>query len=182
MNLIFLIIIILFIVPFAYAGMQFAPWLPTHTSDLKRILTHIPETMNGKWIELGAGTAHVSRYIAKNRPSLKVHTIESNLWIYILTYINNKISPLPNLYLHFGNLYNYPIEKYDIVYLFGTPKFNQRKISPFLEKAIQKKTRIISYAFPLTIHTLPRIDKQNQNTIPIFIYDVIGNNASSTKH
>jgi hypothetical protein len=62
----FELIIVLIILPFAIAGISFAPWVPTRSKDIKRGLDLAKMKPNEIFFELGCGDGRVVFFANKN--------------------------------------------------------------------------------------------------------------------
>ena len=168
---ILLILLIILLGSFAWAGLSTAPWVPCKSTDLDQLikLAHLKTTE--VFVDLGAGNGKT--VIAAARAGATAHGYEISLIPYIIARI--KIIFLPKnirdrVFFHYKSLWNAELKNFDCIYLFLMPK-----ILPRLVKKIQTEckpgTKIICYVWPL-----PKLFEKNtfqeKNRPKIYFYEV----------
>jgi SAM-dependent methyltransferase len=167
--LFFLIAFILFTV--LYSTRSFAPWVPSRTRDLPRILKLANLKPNEIFYDLGCGNGRVVAYISKNSKA-KAIGIEFSWPLYLFSKIRQLISPRKNLIIRWGNLFKADLADADVIYVFGMPDKLKDKLALKIQKETHPGTRIISYTFeikgwePLVIDRVQGSDKD----LPIYLY------------
>lgn len=163
------VIVLIILVPFAIAGLSLAPWVPTNTSDLKRIQEALKYKKWEKFLEFGCGDGRVSHYIAKHNPDIEVTGVEMAFPIYFMAKLRQFLSPQKNLKIQLGSGFKKDFAEFDIIYLFGMPESIAKKILPKFEKEAKKGTRLISYVFSFkdAQGTIESFEKKNEKTIHI---------------
>lgn len=173
MYTVLLILILLLFIPLAWGGNSFAPWVPMKTKDLKRLDAFIKNKGYKKFVDLGCGTGKTVLYTAKNYPEIESYGIEIApllyAWCVIRSYLPKRIK---NAKFKYQNLYTYPLNNADVIFIFGTPgKINTTLVQKF-EKELIPGTLIISYAFEIKQWLPIAIDKPDKTDIPIFVYRI----------
>ena len=126
-----------------------APWVPTRKEDLETIHEVSALKPDQTWLEIGSGTGHVSRYMAKENPKAKIMGLEI-LWIFWLwSWIINLFTKRPKPQLLWQNIFWHDLSEVDVIYVFSFPKALKKRFKKYLINNTKKGTRIISYAFPI---------------------------------
>lgn len=168
LNLILLISCIL-LISAAFAGISFAPWVPTWKKDLPRIFKLANIRPGETFYELGCGNGKVILYAYKNF-RVKAIGLEISLPLYLICKIRQVFNYNPNLKFKFKNLFREDLRKADVIYFFGMPKPLKEKLKQKLEKELKPKTRVISYVFPIEGWQPDIVDKPKESEVPIYLY------------
>ncbi len=157
------------LVPLALAGGSLAPWVPTVSSDLRRVQDVVSTKKTRRFLEFGCGDARVSHYIAKHNPDIKVTGIELALPMFVIAKIKSLIWPLPNLTIEFWSGFKKNFWDFDSIYLFAMPDSLKKKVLPKFEREAQKWTRLISYVFSMSDApgTLKSYEERDKKTIHV---------------
>ncbi len=170
MDFILLILMILILLPLAYAGFVFAPWVPTRKSDRQRIITlvkkYAPE--HGNLYELGSGTGLVSLGIAQELQK-KVIGIEFVFPLFFYAKIKALFSQSQAVFL-WKDFFKQDLSDASLIYLFGTPKPLAGKLKEKFEKECKEGTIIISYVFEIPGWETEYVSKPTEKELSIFVY------------
>ena len=168
MNFIFLLLCI-FLVSAAFAGISFAPWVPTWKKDLPRIFKLANLQPGETFYELGCGNGRVVMYAAKNF-NVKAVGLEISLLFYLICKIRQLFNSNLNLIFKLKSLFKEDLSQADVVYFFGMPKPLKERLRSKLESELKPQTRVISYAFPIEGWSPKAVDKSNKNEVSIYFY------------
>lgn len=94
-------ILVCLALPFAYAGLSLAPWVPTKKRDIVRLQDILTLQSEQSFLEIGCGDARVCRAIADKFPENTIYGIELAFPIFFLGYIKHIFFPQKNLILLF---------------------------------------------------------------------------------
>jgi len=157
------------IIPLAWAGCSFAPWVPTKKRDLKRVFELANLKEGERVYELGFGDG---RFIleAVKKYNVKGYGVEiiPFFYLYVLLrrfFLKNK----KNLVLKWGNLFNVDLSPADVVYFWGLPETIEKKLKAKLERELKPGTRVISYVFEIKGWKPERVSLK-EGEVPIFLY------------
>ena len=157
------------VIPMAWAGFSFAPWVPTKKRDLERVFQLANLKEGEKVYELGFGDG---RFIleAVKRYNVKGYGIEivPFFYLYVLLkrfFLKNK----KNLVLKLGNLFNLDLSSADVVYFWGLPETIEKKLKAKLERELKPGTRVISYVFEIKGWQPEKVSLK-EGQVPIFLY------------
>ena len=146
MILAIIVIVLLMLITVAWAGLSFAPWVPTWKKDIKRAARMITLKEGDVFYDLGCGMGGVVFYFSK-----KFKCQGKGVEIGIPFYLAAKFRSMfyKNVDIKFGNLFKTDISDADAIFLFGMPDKLGKKLLAKFEKELKKGTYIISYVFPI---------------------------------
>jgi len=110
-----------------------APWVPTRTSDLKRIQKLIKLKPKENFLEIWCGTAKVSLYIAKENPESFITGIELSPLFFLISKIKILCSRQKNIRIIYWNAFKKDLSLYEVLYVFWLPETVTEKLFPKLE-------------------------------------------------
>lgn len=141
-----LIIVLLCLSTFAYAGISAAPWIPSWKSDVQRFLD-IADIQPGNIVyDLGCGDGRILVAAAKAGAYAKGYEIS------ILPYVIAKLRSLrygEHMKVYYKSFWKADIHDADIVFVFLMPKTNQR-LKHKLQQELRPGTKIVTYVWPFT--------------------------------
>ncbi len=167
----FLVIITLvFIGTFAYAGISAAPWFPTKKRDLKRFIDLADIKPGQKVYDLGCGDGRLVFEAAQCGAFAMGYEI--SLLPYILAkarlfFADREIKKRAAIY--FKDFWSVDLSDADLVYVFLTPRINP-KMKIKLEKELHHGARVIAYAWPLEGWN-PKVVDRADNRLNLYIYE-----------
>lgn len=141
----FLVFISLF-----YAGSSLAPLAYTRKEDLKRIHTLANLKPGQTFIEMGAGTGRVCRYIAFKNPKTHVIGIELAWPLYIIAKCNSLLFGPDNLQIQYGNALLFNYSNADVIYTYALIKTLKHKVQQKMIDEMKPSAIFISYIFSMS--------------------------------
>ncbi|MFH1142879.1 MAG: methionine biosynthesis protein MetW, partial [Candidatus Uhrbacteria bacterium] len=121
MNLILILIVFLVLLTVALAANSFAPWVPAHSRDLKRI-AELADLKSGElFFDLGCGDGRTVCYLARQE-GVRASGIEMAVPLYLVCKTRQIFQKNSQINFHFGDLFKSDISTADVVYVFGMPK------------------------------------------------------------
>lgn len=168
MALILMLIIFVFLLSFALAGLSFAPWVPAWNKDLPRIFRLANLQPREIFYDLGCGNGRVVFYAAKNFQA-KAIGLEIAWPLYVICKIRQLFSANRKAVIKFKSLFTEDLSQADVVYFFGMPAAIA-KLKPKLEKELKPGCRVISYTFPILGWLEQVKDKPQSTDIAIYLY------------
>ncbi len=94
------------------------PYYPSRESRVKKLLEVFEPEPNSKIIDLGSGDGRVLREFANKYDDIKLYGIEKD---WKLVYISRNLSKeFKNIDIKQGNLFDVPLDNYDVVYTYLT--------------------------------------------------------------
>jgi precorrin-6B methylase 2 len=160
-------ILVIVLYPIARAAMSLAPWVPTKIHDVGRLLSFLNLTAADTFVELGSGTATVTRAVAARFPTTPCIGVERAWPIHLVA--RHLAKNLPNCTLINGDLFNYNLKDATVIYIFGMPGALRGAVTTKILKECKSGTRIISYTFRM--HALPlHHHYKNPDTLSLYEY------------
>jgi len=142
--ILFIILIIVSAVTYAYGAWKAAPYVPTWDADLHRIFKLADLKPGQKLYDLGCGDGRIVAAAAK------IEAIAEGLEVSLLPYLwaKIKLASTPNAKIRFEDFWSKNLSDADVVYFFLTPKvMPDLKIK--LEKELRPGSKVISFVFEL---------------------------------
>lgn len=137
-------ILFIFLGSFAYAGIKAAPWFPTWSRDIERFLKLADIKPGEKFYDLGCGDGKL--VFAAAGAGAKAVGFEISLLPYLIAKTRSFF--VQNTEIKFRDFWKQTTFDPDVVYLFLTPKANQ-KAKKKLEQELKKGARVIAYTWPI---------------------------------
>jgi SAM-dependent methyltransferase len=129
----------------AYAAASGAPWVPTHKRDFDRFIDLVDPQSGEKLYELGAGSARLSREIAR-RCGVEAVGVELSLFqVLIGKWLSRNNS---NVEIRWANMFNVDLSDADIMYLFLIPETYER-LAEKLQSEMRPGSKVVSYVWPV---------------------------------
>jgi len=141
------VISILIVGSLALAWSSLAPWVPTQTCDLNRIIKLMDLKEGQKFVEIGCGNGRVSSYVAKKNPKANVIGIEYAFPFYLFSKIRGFIFGPSNMKIEFGNALKKDFSDVDVVYVFGLKETVNGVLKDKMRTELKKGAKFISYVF-----------------------------------
>jgi len=162
---------VLILLPLAYAGFTFAPWVPTRKRDLARIVALVKKyttNLEGEYYELGSGTGIVTIAMSK-KLERSIIGLELFFPLYLYASLKNIFSKSKARFL-WKDFFKQDLSDASVIYLFGTPKPLAGKLKEKCEKECRPGTIIISYVFSFPGWEPIEVHKPNKEDLSIFVY------------
>jgi len=166
------LLIILFLITFAYGAASAAPWVPVLQKDVSRLLK-IAKLQPGQTIyDLGCGDARVLIQAAKEYGTLGVG-YEIALLPYLIAQLKISLAGVRSkVKVYYKNFWHQSIQPADVVYCYLMPNSLEKLKSKF-QTELAPQAKIVSYAFRLHWLTPTVIDRPTDKFIPIYLYTKI---------
>ena len=164
MSTVLLIIIVIVLFTYAYAGKSGAPWVPTKGKDIERFLKLADLKPGQKVYDIGCGDGRIV-YVAA-----KVGVQAVGYEVSILPYLIAKIRSLfnKNCQIKYKNFWKQELSDADLVYFFLMPK-HYKKLKIKLQKELRPGSRVMAYVWPFENWEPEKIDKL-ENFPTIYLY------------
>jgi len=170
-NFVFYFVIVLVLAIFltaAIAGFSAAPYVPTFTRDVKRLLELAGVTKDELVVDLGAGDGRF--LIAAIRYGARAIGYEISLLLYCIAQATITLRRLRGkIRIVYKNFYDCNLGNADVICCFLTPKAMKR-LEPKFERECKRGARVVSYAFKLPQRKPSMVSKPTQTSTPIFLY------------
>ncbi len=154
-----------------FSFFSLAPWVPTRTSDLKRIHSILKLKKWDKFLEIGCWTAKVSLYLAKNNPEVHITWIELSPLFYSISKAKAYFSWLKNIEIHYWNALQKDFSMFNVLYVFWLPETVTKKIAPKLLEQMTPSSRFFSYCFIMNGPDFQEIQhKESPNVYSLYEY------------
>ncbi len=147
METIIIAILIILLVPAAYASIIGAPTVLTNKSLIESIVKKANVKKKDTFYELGTGTGRVITAFAKQK-NIEVVGFELSPIFYLITLLNLKLHGVKNYKLYFKNFLTADLKNADVIFCFLMPKTMEKMKNKFINE-LKPKTKIISFAFPI---------------------------------
>lgn len=166
---IFFIILIL-LLTLAYGSYKFAPWVPTKSGDLKRILALADLRPGDVFYDLGCGTGKVV-FAAAEIKGVKAVGVELFLPLYLYCLIKKWISG-SSAEFECRDFFSKDLSGASVIYVFGTPRTLQSKLREKIWSEVKQGTKIISYVFEFSDLIPEGVSKPSVEKLSIRLYKV----------
>lgn len=153
----------------AWAAASLAPWVPTRSKDLERIMRLFALQPGQTLYDLGCGDGKVVLYGSKHY-ALRGIGVELALPLYCICQLRRWLSGITNCSFRFGNLFWQNLSDANGVYIFGMPKQLQQRLVTKLKTELQPGTKVISCAFKITGLTPAVVDKPTEQDLALYLY------------
>jgi len=172
MEFIIILILLILMIPTAYAAIIGAPIALTNKSLIDKIIETADLKDGEIFYELGTGTGRIITAFAKKR-NIKVIGFELSPIFYLITLLNLKFHRIKNYELHYKNFFSTDLKEANVIFCFLMPKAMEKLEDKFL-KELKSEARIISYAFEIRDWTPYMIIKEKRK-LPIYFYKIVNN-------
>ena len=168
MPTIFLILTLLILITFVYAGLRAAPWVPTWNSDIDRFLK-LAEIKPGQIVyDLGCGDGRL--ICAAGKKGAHATGFEISLLPFFLTKIRILFSGNKNTKIKYKDFWNYNLKEADIIYFFLMPRIYTR-MEKKLKKELKPGTKIITYTWGFKNWEAKKIDN-GKGKQKMYLYEI----------
>lgn len=167
-SLLILIIFDLILLSILLSSISMAPFVPTKTRDLGRIIKIARLKQGEVFYDIGCGNGKI--VFAAGAAGAKAVGIELAFPNYLTCIIRQLFKRVSGVSFRFGDLYKYDLSGADIVYLFGTPSGIDSKLKNKLKKELKPGARVISYVFEIKGWQAEDVDKPSADEVAIYLY------------
>ena len=162
-------VVLVILVTFAWGGISAAPWVPLWKRDIRRMLQLAGVKPNELVYDLGAGDGRIL-LIAAGEFNARAIGLELAVLPYVLGCIKIRLAGLAGkAKLRYANFFSHSVADADVICVFLTPAAME-KLKPKFEQECKPGCRIVSFAFHVPGWQPTKIDKPNQKTTAIYLY------------
>ena len=141
------LLILIFLVSFAYAGLKGAPWVPSRRDDTQRFLALADIKRGDVVYDLGSGDGRI--VFAAAGEGADAHGYELSLLPYLASQIRRLWSnDRAHIHIHFKDFWRIDLGRADLVYIFLTPPA-YAKLKEKFEQELRPGARVVSYVWPI---------------------------------
>lgn len=167
-SLLILIIFNLILLSMLLSSISMAPFVPTRTRDLGRIIKIARLKQDEVFYDLGCGNGKV--VFAAGAAGARAIGVELSFPNYLICEIRKLFKRPLGVFFKFGDLHKYDLSGADVVYLFGTPSGIDSKLKNKLLKELKPGARVISYVFEIKGWQAAETDKLDDGEVAIYLY------------
>ena len=167
--LIFIILIAIYLTGLIYSSLKGSPYVPTKRKILRNILKEAGLKKGYKFIDIGCGDGRIVEEAVLTFGAIG-EGIDINPLLILRARIRAKFKNLKNIEYITGDIKKIDLSNYNMIYVFLMPKFIE-EISLQLEKALMKKTIVVSHGFK--VNKLEKYLKKivADKSFPTYIYN-----------
>lgn len=155
------------LVPVAWAGLSFAPWVPTWKEDVQRALKLAKLKPGEVMYDLGSGDGKAV-FIAAEEFGARAIGIEIAWPLWLWSQLRRFWAKGHTKFI-LGNLFRRDISDADVIYVFGMPNKMKDKLRRKLEAELKPGARVVSYSFSIPDWT-PVLRDKPEGKISVYLY------------
>lgn len=152
--------------------LSFAPWVPSRSRDLARILKLADLRDNQSFFDLGCGDGKIVFSAAAGNRNARAVGLEISWPLFLICRFKQFFKRRRNASFKLKNLFKENLSAADVVYFFGIPKTINGRLAAKLKQELKPGAKIISYAFRLNGWTPKIVDKPSEKDLAIYLYIV----------
>ena len=139
------LVILIFLLSFAYAAWRGAPWVPTKNKDWEEFIKLVDIQPGQKFYDLGCGDGRVLFTAAKT--GAEAYGLELSLFLVLTVYLRRLFfKDRKKIHIWMKDFWKTNLSEADIVYFFLIPSIYP-KLKVKLEKELKPGAKIIAYAW-----------------------------------
>ncbi|MDO8470232.1 MAG: hypothetical protein Q7S84_04455 [bacterium] len=147
-------------------ALSFAPWVPTRSRDITRVLRLAALSPTDRFVELGCGDGRV--LVAAAVTGAVATGVELSLPLACAAWMRI-MHTRSRARVRWGSLYQFDLRNADVVYCFGIPYRLGRRFAEKLRAELSPGARVLSYAFPVS-GLVPTSVDHPVGEMPIYCY------------
>jgi len=142
-----IIILVIVLGTFVYAGFRGAPWLPTKSGDIERMFEAVQLKPEQTFYDLGCGDGRLL-FIAAEKGASAIG-YEISLLPYFIAQTRRIFSKnRKKIKIHFYDFWHADLRNADVIYLFAQPQYME-KLKTKLQAEMKKGSAAVSYCWPV---------------------------------
>lgn len=169
MTFLVYLLVFLILATAVYGAWSAAPWLPTRSKDVKRMVKLANIKPGERFYDLGCGDGR--SVFAAAKEGAEAIGIE----VFILPYLYAVIKSLfqKRTKILFGDLFNYDLRGADVIFIFLMNKSYQKLAKKF-EEELKPGARVITSCWPIDgwEDKLVKEDKPTDRDLPLYLYQI----------
>lgn len=167
-ELALLVIVIALAGTAAWASWSAAPFVPTATRDVERLLSLADVKAGDVVYDLGSGDGRLL-FAAAKRGAIAVG-YEISILPYIVSLIRRRfVRERKNVTIHFKNFFSADLSPATVVVAFLLPR-SMAQLGPKFVTELRPGTRVVSYAFKIAGWEPTKKDKPDARTLAVWVY------------
>jgi len=165
------LIIIIIILPMAYAAWRYAPPVSTQHQDVERLIRLANIQPTDRVADLGAGFGQLVVGAAKYSEAKRIvgYELSPLNWLWSTLRVQ-KNGFRKRASIHLADFTRVDLTQYEVILLFITPT-GLTHLTPKLEKKLAPGTRVLSYIFPIPGWEPTETDNPDDKHFPIYLYE-----------
>ncbi len=169
--IIVLVFVLVAAVTTAWAGWRAAPFVPTRTKDVERMLD-LAELKDGEAVyDLGAGDGRLLIAATRRQPKVRAVGFELSVLFWLVGWLRIMLSrDRHRIQFRLQDFFHQSLAQADVVVCFLTPAA-MRKLEPKFRQELRPGSRIISAVFPMPNWKPDLVDKPT-GRVSVFRYRV----------
>jgi hypothetical protein len=154
-----------------FSAIKGAPYVPTSKKQLERILKHANLKKNAEFVELGSGDGRLVRFAVKHYQVNGVGIEINPLLVWWSNYLARKDRISKNVLFKKLNIFDYPLQKVDYLYLFLMPELI-KSLLPKFRKELKKGVIVISHGFKIIGYENKLFHIEHDKTFSTYYYKI----------
>ena len=165
---IFILILFIIFLSFAYASLKGAPWVPTWKGDVERFIDLANIKQGQKMYDLGCGDGRL--ICAAGKKGADAVGFEISLLPYFITKLRILLGDNKNVKIKYQDIWHVDLSDADIVYFFLSAKACSQLRKKF-EKELKKGCKVITYTWPIKEWKPTKVDIQ-EGKPKLYLYQI----------
>lgn len=172
LQLLLVLVVLSGLISAAWAGVSFAPWLPSHTGAVYEGLRLAHLAPGERFVDLGCGDGRVL-LLAATAFGAQATGVELSWPVWLASQARIAIArvrrqiPPHQVTTRLGSLFAHPLEDTHVVFVYGMNATLGGRLRTKLERDLPAGARVISYGFPLPGLT-PRLVRDGTSGLLIY--------------
>ncbi len=170
MHILFLILLV-FVISAAVAGISAAPWVPTKPSQRKRLLKNLTLSDTEIIVDLGCGDGSMLFAVSRLYPNATCIGYDISLLPLCIGWMRKLLGGKRycNVHIRFGNLFRINLTDADVIFVFLMAKAYPRLVTMF-QDTLKNTCRVVVEAWPLP-DVIPSQVINEENMLTVYIYE-----------